>query len=107
MNTTDRLHLVELRTGESVPASVVETLWLALRTVADQPGGVIVLYEARQIAQNAQHVPFGNVGERLEALGVTDENGRMHSYTRAVVLASLTCDEFDIALVRPEAGNHA
>jgi hypothetical protein len=103
---TDPNALVRLRTGTEVPASTVRPIYLSLHRLAD--GGMpelLALVEARRIAADPAHQPFGRTGGILRNAYLLDESGKMHSITRDVILAALEGAEDDPRVVWPfEAG---
>lgn len=94
---------VRLRTGVEVPASAAATTWLFLKDLLARPGGWVPLFEAHHLALNPEHVLYPDVVEQLRPL--LGESGRMHDYTRAVVLASFAGEGAALALVDPVAGD--
>jgi hypothetical protein len=103
---TDPGAVVRLRTGTEVPVVATRLIIRSLRRLAD--GGMpefVALIEARRIAANPAHQPFGRTGETLRGMYLLDESGKMHDVTRDVILAAVEGDEDDPRVVWPfEAG---
>jgi hypothetical protein len=78
----------------SLPATVTVTVAL----FAQHP---IAIYEAREIALDASHQPFGRTGEALRKIGILDREGAMAGPTRDVVLSAIAGDDFDLHLTNP------
>src|SRR5262249_23703631 len=78
--------LVTLRTGEQVHSAVLSTVRLTLKRLMADGHGVAV-YELVQLANNPDHVLFGNSDQKLEAYGLIDD-GQLHRDAAAVVRAS-------------------
>jgi hypothetical protein len=99
---TDPGALVRLRTGAEVPAPTARAIILSLRRLVngDLPE-LLALIEARAVAADPAHQPFGRTGEILRGLYLLDESGKMHGITRNVILAAVEGDEDDPRVVWP------
>jgi hypothetical protein len=97
---------VRLRTGTEVHAPTARAIILSLRRLVNgELPELLALIEARQIAADPAHQPFGRTGEILRDLYLLDESGKMHGITRDVILAAVEGDEDDPRVVWPfEAG---
>jgi len=100
---------VTLRTGESVPRSTVETIYMLLQRIYSNPRLPMAFYELVTTCRDASHVPFGNAAQVLKDQGFVDDidpsSGcvNIHADIRKVVLAASEGSGAAIRLVSPYA----
>lgn len=93
--------VVTLRNGAQEGAGVVAAVMLLLRTLAVE--NPIALYELREICRDRNHQPFGNTGEKLEAVGLWKPDRGVHDTIMNIVLSAVqgTDGGADFDLVNP------
>ena len=97
-------HIVTLANGVEMPVVLVTTTLLALRAlVADGHG--LAVYEARELARNRAHHPFGNAGDVLVSRGLaqrrTDGSYELESAVRDIVLCAVQGEGLDTRIENP------
>ena len=97
-----------LRNGSQAPRSAVMATWLAVKKLAGgDMGGVMALYEARELARNPAHELWSGTDATLRNYGLISHDGKMHDITRDVILSSVLGDGTDINVTFPVAADRA
>lgn len=95
--------LVTLRTGEQVPHAAVAATMVSLRVLwAEHPFVALDLMD--HVRDDAPLT--GTTARALQLVGLITAD-RLHPYTRAVILAAVEVEEFDLRLVDPVTGGAA
>lgn len=93
--------VVTLRNGREVPRALVTPVLLSLEALLGRHP--VALFELAALARDPSHALFGNTGQVLAELGLT-EDGKLHDAVRDIVLAAIDGEGFDLRLVSPCGG---
>lgn len=88
-----------LKTGEEVPAPIVNVVMISLEALIKQ--NPFVFYELVQISRNPEHKLFGNTGDVLRQLALIETNGQPCDAVRLIVLAATEGEGIELKLVQP------
>lgn len=96
------MEMVRLKNGKEEPKSLVATVTVPLRLLAEGGlGGAMALYELHQKAKDPNHQFSGNTGEKLQRLGLVGSDGNLPESVRNVVLSAIEGDGLGMTLGSP------
>jgi|SRR5712671_5342073 len=102
MNSAERV--VTLTNGAEMPTVLVTTTLLALRALMAEGHGLAV-YEARELARDRAHRPFGNTGDVLASRGLAqrlaDGTYELEGAVRDIVLCAVQGEDLDTRIGNP------
>jgi hypothetical protein len=98
-STSKDLALVELKNKTTVPKSLVIVTMMSLKALLQK--NPIAFYELVQKCRNSKHEMFGNTLEVATKLGLIIHDGRIHEYTKNIILSAVSGDGLDMSLGSP------
>lgn len=96
------MKVAKLKNGSEEVASLVTVTMMALDGL--MKGNPMVLYELNEICKNSKHEIFGNrIEPILRDLKLMDENGKIHTSIKNIVLSAIAGEGLGLVLVNPIA----
>lgn len=90
---------VMLRTGEEVPAQLVDVVMVTLEKLIEQ--NHIAFYGLVRISRDRKYKLFGHTGDVLRTLNLIEADGQPNDATRLIVLAAAEGEGLEVRLVSP------
>ncbi len=91
--------MVELKNKTTVPDFVIAVTMMSLDALFNKDP--IAFYELVQKCRNPKHEMFGNTLEIGKKWGLITYDGRIHDYTKNIILSAANGDGFDMRLDSP------